>query len=185
METLLEERERNKEREDILKSFSANPQTKILQTAFSPKNYQLPKFSGSEGMKWEQWWPLFSDTVHEQEDLDDRVKCLALHGLLQGQALELCFTSLPVNAESYKIVIKRLHDHYGKPELLMAGLLQESTDFAKQLDENNHTSLLSFQSKLQDLRIQEAGNLPNFLCPANNTFRIGSFPTSAMVSKTG
>ena len=37
------------------------------------------------------------------------------------KALDLCFTSLQVNAESYKIVIKRLHDNFGKPELLMAG----------------------------------------------------------------
>ena len=105
-------------------------------------------------MKWEQWWPLYKDTIHSQDDLDDKVKCLALHGLLQGKALDLCFTSLPVSAASYQIVIKRLHDNFGKPELLMAELLQESTDFAKQLDENSHTSLLNFQSKLQDLQIR-------------------------------
>ena len=65
-----------------------------------------------------------------------------------------------------KIVIQRLHDNFGNPEILMVNLLQESTDFAQQLDASDHSSLLSFQSKIQDLHMRfihlskESGNSP-------------------------
>ena len=72
------------------------------------------------------------------------------------------------------------------------GLLQESTDFAQQLDETSHTSILSLKSKLQDLQIRflqlpkEAGNptdLSTILFQQHFQNRIAS--TSVTISRTG
>lgn len=105
----------------------------------------LPKFSGNI-MEWQQFWDLYSASIHDRKDIPDATKFNYLSSQLVGEAANLLMGFNHTKAE-YNEAIKLLQSTYGKPEKLVEAHLHAIIDLSA--PEASANSLSNFRSKYE------------------------------------
>jgi len=93
-----------------------NPQMKL------PK-LDLPTFNG-DLLSWQEYWDIFSSSIHQQAGISDVVKFSYLKSSLRGAAAS-AISGISVTNDNYAIVIALLKEKFGRKEAIVEALYSQ------------------------------------------------------------
>nr|CAD2191418.1 unnamed protein product [Meloidogyne enterolobii] len=88
------------------------------------KGVILPKLELKmfDGYEWENFWPLYEATIHNDKDLDPIQKMSYLDSLLRGEPKKVVQGLLPFSEANYDLAVDLLKSKYGKNEKIIRDL---------------------------------------------------------------
>nr|CAD2186995.1 unnamed protein product [Meloidogyne enterolobii] len=88
------------------------------------KGVILPKLELKmfDGYEWENFWPLYEATIHNDKDLDPIQKMSYLDSLLRGEPKKVVQGLLPFSEANYNLAVDLLKSKYGKNEKIIRDL---------------------------------------------------------------
>lgn len=108
------------------------------------KNVALPSLylTPFVGTNWEEFWPLFSSTIHLDTEMNQIQKMGYLDSLLRGEPKKILQGLTPYSDDNYATAVQLLEEKYGKKEFIIR-------DFHNQL-----AKLPSSKHFVDDLKLQ-------------------------------